>query len=122
MVSDYIYDLYPRALDCGIKIHDFWELSVLEIEDYISSYNRMKKEYVKEQVSWQHSVVGLISEVLSVLISGRKDELTMPWDRYPDLFEAEKREYEHVTEQKKLYSIGDSRRAYAAEFNRRRRH
>lgn len=92
----------------------------MEIEDYISSYNRVKKQQVKEQVSWQHAVICLLDERMSAFC-GNKVEFTMPWDRYPDLFEEEKKLYEQKAAERKLSEMGESRRNYAAEFNRRRR-
>lgn len=73
-------------------------------------------------MSWQHAIINLLDERLSAIVCGSKGKLTMPWDRYPDLFEEEKKLYEQETAERMARDIGDSRRAYAAEFNRRRGH
>lgn len=108
-------------MDCGIKIPEFWELSVLEVEDYIESYNRVRKRAVKEHILWQHAVINLLDERLIARFCDQKINFTKPWDRYPELLEEEKRMYERQKEAEDLQNIGDSRKRYAAEFNRRRR-
>lgn len=93
----------------------------MEIEDYIASYNRVRQQQVKEQILWQHAVIGLLDEKLIARFCDHKMEFTKPWDRYPELFVEEKRLFKQQVEAEKALSMGESRRAYAAEFNRRRR-
>lgn len=71
-------------------------------------------------MSWQHSMIHLLDEKLSAFC-GNKVEFTMPWDRYPDLFEEEKKIHDQDAAKRRALEIGESRRNYAAEFNRRRR-
>lgn len=96
-------------------------MSVQEIEDYIESYNRKTKRRVRESVLWQHAVVDLLDEKLIARFCEQKIQFTKPWDRYPALFEEERLLYEQQERAEKALSMGESRRAYAAEFNRRRR-
>ncbi|MBA4697841.1 MAG: hypothetical protein H2212_00260 [Ruminococcus sp.] len=81
----------------------------------------MRQQQVKEQILWQHAMIGLLDEKLIARFCDHKMEFTKPWDRYPELFVEEKRLYKQQAEAEKALSMGESRRAYAAEFNRRRR-
>ena len=49
-------------------------------------------------------------------------EPTMPWNRFPKLFEEEKRAYEQEKSQIEQDNYIAQRKAYAAEFNRQRRY
>lgn len=49
------------------------------------------------------------------------DPVPQPWDYYPDLFAKEKKQYEEAEQIRIASEVAAGRRAYAAEFNRRRK-
>lgn len=49
------------------------------------------------------------------------DPIPQPWDYYPVLFAEEKKQHDEAEEMKSVSETAAGRRAYAAEFNRRRK-
>lgn len=106
------------ALDCGMTPNEFWEYSVAEIYDYIESYERVKKQKTKEMISFGYMLSGLIMEHYAAA-SSEKNEVSFPWERYPDLFCKEKEYYEKERAISELENYKKKRQAFADRVNQR---
>lgn len=114
--------LYPSALDCGILPEEFWSSSLAEIQDRMESHQRTRMRKARETISLQYELAGLIGLYVSKLFDD-KNEIRIPhlWDAYPELFEAEKRQFEAAQKAEQLETVREMRHAYAARHNRIRR-
>ena len=106
------------ALDCGMKPKEFWEYSVAEIRDCIKSYERVKKQSTKELISFGYMVSGLIMEHYAAS-RNEKSKVTLPWERYPELFREEKEIYRQEKAAADLEEYKKKRRAFAERVNQR---
>ena len=84
----------------------------------ISCYYREMVRKKKEDVA--HTF--LLAEVVTryMVRNDEKDEIPHPWEYYPELFEEERIAYEEKKARDELEEYKESRREYAAAFNRRR--
>lgn len=114
-----IWEMYPDALDCGISIADFWELSVMEIYDLMQSYRRRKQFEVKQQLINGFSLQEYNARYIATYLNS-ENKTPHPWDFFPDLFEEEKKSYEKYLAQEQTETARENRKAYAAELKRRR--
>lgn len=87
--------MYPVCLDIGITPSMFWDHSIGELEDLISSYNRTKTLRDKEKATYYWVLSKQIGEQISILFDN-KNEITPKkiWEYYPTLFENEKSQFE----------------------------
>lgn len=109
--------MYPKALDCGISITDFWNLSVMEIFDIMESLYRKKKQEKKERLSEVFILAKSTAEHIGTYLN-KENKAGMPWDFFPELFREEKAAYEKAVEEEELEKARERRRAYAAEWKR----
>ncbi|MEG0689313.1 MAG: hypothetical protein RR466_11550 [Hungatella sp.] len=90
-----IYHLYPVALDCGISIDAFWEMSLGEVEESLESHHRRELYETRQRLREKHFLARDIAQCVSIAISGGDGaEPAQLWDYFPDLFEEEKKAYE----------------------------
>lgn len=64
--------LLQNALDCGVKIDDYWNYSLYEIEEIIDSYNRRKKAEIEEYMHKEHSLASLIAHFVGCVLNGKQ--------------------------------------------------
>lgn len=112
LVSDAINELYPRALDIGMKPQEFWDCSFAEINDILESHERAKLDSLKAK-ALEHCQVGYVIAGDICNAMSAEEHMIKPWDLYPKLFEEEQQDYEVEQYKKKM-------RDYAAELSRRR--
>lgn len=111
-----ICELYPVALDCGMSINQFWQLSILEIQDFIQSKRRSDTQRVKEDISLQFLLAKLVGEQIAAMY--QKDfKLSKPWDLYPELFDQESEEVKRLQEENALADYKERRLAFALRHN-----
>lgn len=95
--------MYPTALDCGIAPERFWELSLGEIQDILESYERKKRQHMKERLAEKHFLAKDIAQYVSLIIYGPKDTKIMElWDYFPELFGDEKPAAEDKIQEQEL--------------------
>lgn len=114
-----INNLYPDALDCGISVTDFWELSVMEISDIMQSYKHRKKVQLKQDLINGFAFAQNTAELIGKYLS-KENTARNPWDFFPELFAEEKKIYEAEQEKRQVETARENRKAYAAELKRRR--
>ena len=112
-----IYDLYPLALDCGIEIPAFWEMSVIEIQDYITSYERKYKQRLSEL----HFLSKDIAQYVNLVINGSDEHEPFElWDYFPGLFEKEREETEKRMQDRAMAAYKAQMKDYAYRHNHSR--
>ena len=100
-----------------MTIEDFWNSSMVDIQDVIESYTRKKKE----EIIKNFTLAEIIANRIAVLLPS-DDEIPqlMPWDYYPKSFESEKAQHENRKQQQELEAFKSKRRdamdAYNARF------
>ena len=79
------------ALDCGITVREFWEMSLDEILDSRDSFSRNYERRVKDKLSNLHFLARDTAQQISAMLAGSED-VSAPelWDYFPDLFGKEK--------------------------------
>lgn len=117
--SEYLWEIYPDALDCGISPEAFWNYSLNEILDIIESYARRTERKRKQKIIEDFVLIKALTLNIATVISGKGD-LCNPWDFYPDTFKEEKKEHEQKKLEAELTEYREKRRQWAEEFNRRR--
>lgn len=89
-MTDYIDELYPIALDCGVDQECFWTLSLAEIHDRLESYERTEKRKMKQRLTEKHYLARDIAQHVSLILNGSEDVQIMElWDFFPELFAEE---------------------------------
>lgn len=117
-MSDVIDAMYPAALEAGITIEQFWNLSIAEVQDVINAYAQRRKTDLKQSIRMQFLLASLIPQYI---LRNETDPVPQPWDYYPELFEEEKELYEKAAAEKELEEFKERRRQYAAALNKQRR-
>lgn len=105
--------LYPTALDCGVPVDKYWDLTLQEIKDIIDSCNRMeilkKKDRVLELFVLAEATANRI--IYGFNSKHSESDLIQPWNFYPELFEDKSEELEKHREMIELEN-------YKARFNK----
>ena len=77
---------------------EFWDSTLLELNDIAESKVRMTRAEQKEQINYIFVLAEAITTRISYFFSDPKerteDMIANPWDFYPDLFEDHKKEAE----------------------------
>lgn len=115
-MSDFIYEIYPLALDCGVSINDFWQYSITDITDIIKSFTRNKQKEIKNRLIFNYDLASKIQIFVGSLLS--KDfEIPSVYDLHPELFEVEKEMLDKERVEKKLLINKERMRAFAEKHN-----
>lgn len=83
----------------------------------IRRYQKKERRLFKEKV---RSIFLLAEVVTRYMTRDEKADTPHPWEYYPDIFKEDQKIYEEEKEREELEEYKEARRAYAAEFNRRR--
>lgn len=118
-MSDQLSNLYFYALELGISAKEYWEMSINEIMDTMDSLQRQRRRKEKQRIMDNFILAEMLTANLATLISGKGD-IKRPWEYYPELFEKEQERYQKAEEDRKWEQYKENRRAYMAEWNRRR--
>ena len=115
--------MYPLALDCGVPVYYYWDLTLQEITDIIESHGRRQKE----EINRLFVLAEVISNRVGIIFSGKKDhdesDLLRPWHFYPDLFKDERATIEEPDpgEDTELQTYNMKMKLWAENWNRRNR-
>ena len=107
-------ELFPNALDAGVSVSEFWELSIAEINNIIASYKRKEVKRFKEKVQLcflQADVIG------NALFRQENEKKIQPWDVYPAIFKEEKQQFEEYVKKEELETFKERRRAWMDRYN-----
>lgn len=102
-MTDYINELYPVALDCGMNSDQFWGLSPAEIQDFLESYERKERRQMKQRLIEKHFLAKDIAQYISLILNGSDEvQIVELWDYFPDLFAQERPEAEKKKQEREL--------------------
>jgi len=103
-----------------MKPYEFWDYSLMEIEDLLESHARKQRNAFKDEISKESRLAQFIAADIAYSLNGEK-KVVMPWDMFEELFAEEKEIYVQKCIEADFDEFKNRRRAYAAEFNRRKR-
>ena len=83
-----IDNLLPLALQCGISIFDFYQMTIAEVQVVINAYFEKQKRELQQQASMVYAEASLTAMFVSRLISDKAKILTL-YQAFPDLFKEE---------------------------------
>lgn len=107
-------------MDIGIKVSDFWEFSIAEVNDLLTSSRRMRELEFKEKVQLQFLQADALGNVVARMFD-KKVPRMQPWDIYPALFEEERQKFEAYSQAEDLEKYKERRRAAMDRHNRKRK-
>lgn len=100
-----------------MSISGFWNSSLVDIQDFIESYTRRKKEEIMK--NFTHAEI-MANRLAMLLPSDDKVQRIMPWDYYPELFKEERIRYKKQKEEQEFKEFKMNRRnamdAYNAKY------
>ena len=82
--TELINELYPICLDIGISPGLFYESTIDELIDLITSHGRKEEARQKENIAMNYMLARQIGENIAVLFD-KNAKVTPVWDLYPDL-------------------------------------
>lgn len=87
MISDYVYRWLDNALDFGISEHEFWDMTLGELERAFDSKRRIQLREAQERASFDYALAELIGRSVNRIYSS---SATMPeiYEVYPTLFDS----------------------------------
>jgi hypothetical protein len=96
--------MLENALDYGISEHDFWNMTIGELERKAASCKRLDKHKLKEKATFDYTLAMLIGRAF-----GADEQHPFPdlFDVYPELFkdDIKKREEEESARKAQLSAI-----------------
>lgn len=113
--------MYPLALDCGVSVSSYWNMSLAEIRDCMESFERKHRMEFKQKVSELHVLAKDIAQYVSAVLNG-SDGNPPPelWDYFPDLFGEEKKEANKRIQDHMMAVYKAQMQDYAYRHNRKR--
>lgn len=113
--------MYEVALDCGVPIGEYWELSIQEVADLLESHRRRERGEARKELSGKHFLAKDIAQHVNLIINGSNDgsgpmEL---WDFFPGLFEEERAHAEKAVQEQALAVYKAQMQDYAYRHNHR---
>lgn len=111
--------MYPDALDCGVPIRGFWNLSLAEISDMMESFKRKRDRELKQNLINGFAFAEHTAELIGQYMNSENKARNL-WGFFPQLFAEEKKLYEEREAAQQLETAKENRKAYAAEVKRRR--
>lgn len=83
-----IDDLLPLALQCGISIFDFYDMTFAEVRIVINAYFDKQKRELQQTASMVYAEASLTAMFVGRLISDKTKVLTL-YQAFPELFKEE---------------------------------
>lgn len=77
--------LYPNAIDCGIDVWQFWDMTLKEIRMVMESYQRKEETRAKRELAINYNLAGLVSDFVARKLNGKK--LPSLYETFPALAE-----------------------------------
>ena len=116
MVSDIVFRWLDVALDYGISEHDFWEMTIAELERAINSKKRVQKREAQERASFDYILADLVGRSISRIYNSTNNIPSIS-EVYPTLFDSKEYEEAKSVKQDELSALRF--RQFAQSFNKR---
>lgn len=116
MFSDIVFRWLDVALDYGISEHDFWEMTIAELERAINSKKRVQKREAQERASFDYILADLVGRSISRIYNSTNNVPSIS-EVYPTLFDSKEYEEAKSVKQDELSALRF--RQFAQSFNKR---
>lgn len=116
MFSDIVFRWLDVALDYGISEHDFWEMTIAELERAINSQKRVQKREAQERASFDYILADLVGRSISRIYNSTNNIPSIS-EVYPTLFDSKEYEEAKSVKQDELSALRF--RQFAQSFNKR---
>lgn len=116
MFSDIVFRWLDIALDYGISEHDFWEMTIAELERAINSKKRVQKREAQERASFDYILADLVGRSISRIYNSTNNIPSIS-EVYPTLFDSKEYEEAKSVKQDELSALRF--RQFAQSFNKR---
>ena len=116
MFSDIVFRWLDVALDYGISEHDFWEMTIAELERAINSKKRVQKREAQERASFDYILADLVGRSISRIYNSTNNIPSIS-EVYPTLFDSKEIEDAKSVKQDELSALRF--RQFAKSFNKR---
>lgn len=113
--------MYPVAIDCGVSVERYWDLTLIEIKDILDSYERTQKRRKKEKVEELFILAEVTANRILNGLNGKSSysDYVQPHHYYPDLFENVDELIEKKKEEEELQRYKEDMKARADAWNKR---
>lgn len=102
-----------------MKPECFWNYSILEISDIINSYCKRENVKYKSEIRNVFMQADIIANRIGKMLDSNTKEI-MLWDYFPELFAADKRQYEESIKMTELENYKAKRKAAMEKYNQSR--
>lgn len=112
--SDTIYAALDNALDYGISEHDFWNMTLAELDRLFRSKRRIEKQKLQEKAFFDYQLANMIG---ICVMHDEKTKIPEIEEVYPTLFDAKK-----IQEERKLRKQQEAAmrfKQFASSFNQK---
>lgn len=99
-----MYGWLDNALDVGISEHEFWHMTLAELERAMRSKARQKKREQQERASFDYVLADLIGRSVARLYNS-SNKLPELAEAYPQLFDAKEAEERRAQQRAELSAI-----------------
>ncbi len=85
MFSDKVDSYLANALDIGLREHEFWDMTFVELENYFDSRRRVMKAEREEKATFDYILGDLIGRSLARIYNAQ-NEYPKIYEIYPTIF------------------------------------
>ena len=115
-LSEYIYKWLDSALDYGITEHDFWGMTIAELERAVLSAKRRQKAEAQEKASFDYILADLVGRSVARMYSS-SNKMPDISAVYPSLFDSKEVEEKKAAQKAKLSAARFKQ--FANSYNKR---
>lgn len=94
-----------NALDYGLTEHDFWEMTLAELDRYVESQKRLEKYRAQERATYDYILATTIGLAVGRSFSDGNDSFPEIHEIYPSLFDGKEREEEKQERKNELSAL-----------------
>lgn len=113
---DVVYQWLDSALDVGISEHDFWNMTMAELERALAAKHRQIKREAQERASFDYALADLIGRSVSRIYNS-SNKMPDISEAYPSLFDS--KEIQEKKAQKKAELSALRFKQFADSYNKK---
>lgn len=110
--------MLDRALDCGIKEYEFWDMTIGELERAVASAVRMERQRAQQQATYDYILANLIIKGVGKVL-GDKSAYPPLEEAYPGVFDDIAQEQQEKLEEQKMNLSALRFKQFAQSYNER---
>ena len=110
--------MLDRALDCGIKEYEFWDMTIGELERAVASAVRLERQRAQQQATYDYILANLITKGVGKVL-GDKSAYPSLEEAYPGVFDDIAQEQQAKLEEQKMNLSALRFKQFAQSYNER---